>query len=281
MKNFIINLNVITFGLIAMFLSISICWGQNYYHPLQLTRDIANNKYLISNYGDYTGDSLDYILQRNSEGKLSYFVEKLTSPNGMTMVDTVLYVATNGNKIIGYGLKSACEVFRVTVIGATELSGVTSDGKNFLYVTDWKGNNLYKVDIKNKSANTFCSLGFTKSTGIDYDSLNKRLIFNVQLPNSEIFEVSLVDSTFKKIFDMGVPDCDGLVIDKFGFIYVGSLSSGCIYRIKNTNGAYYKEILFAGLNTPAFFSVDPATNIMAIPCWEANNVIFKTITYSE
>jgi len=267
-----------TFVCIGLCINFYASNAQSYYYPGQIIKDVGNNRYLIQNYGAFKGDSLGYILQRDYNGNLSYFVKKLTNPLGIVILDTVLYVANDSTYILGFGLKSGKEVFSLHIPGIGQLCCITTDKNRFLYVTDYYGTKLYKVDVLNKSFNEFCSLGFTNSSGIDYDKKNNRLIFITQTSSSKIYEVSLADSSLRMIYDTGLGDCDGLIIDKYGYIYTGSWNTGALYRI-TIEGGYSKTPIITGLGHPVYSYIDSIDNTIAIPCWDYNKVVFQKLSY--
>lgn len=251
--------------------------AQNYFHPVQVINDNANHRFLIPNYGENKGDSLDYILQRDYNGKVSVFINKLTNPIGIAIIDSIAYFANDSTYILGYGLKSGKEIFKLKIEGAGQLCGVTTDGKKSLYITDFWGTNLYKVDVSNKSYRVFCGLGFKKASGIAYDRKNERLVFITQTLSSKIYEVSLTTSDIKLLYDTGIGYCDGLVIDKHGSLYSGSWKTGNLYRFDVRNEKYCGTPIVSNLGTPVYPYVDLENNSVAVPCWKENTVIFTTL----
>ena len=106
--------------------------AQTYNGPESIEYDASNNRYLISN------TSGGNILARSASGTLTVFKSGISpAPYGLEILNNVVYACCSGF-IKGYSLTNGAQVFILNT-GATFLNGITSDGVNTLFATDFTG----------------------------------------------------------------------------------------------------------------------------------------------
>lgn len=201
-------------------------FGQTLNGPESIEWDAANNRWLISNTGNGT------ILARSTAGVLSSFVSGVPSgPYGIEILGNVLY-ACSGSTIRGYNLTSGASVFTLNV-GATFLNGLTSDGTNFLYATDFSAKKIFKIDT---SATTFTTIasGLAKTpNGILYEGANNRCLYVTWGTNASIMGIDLTTFAVTTVLATTLSNCDGITKDGCGNYYVTSWGNNRLNKFNN------------------------------------------------
>lgn len=195
--------------------------------PESIEWDEANNRWLISNTGNGT------ILARSTTGVLSSFVSGVPSgPYGIEILGNVLY-ACSGSTIRGYNLTTGASVFTLNV-GASFLNGLTSDGVNFLYATDFSAKKIFKIDTGATSFTTIAT-GLVKTpNGILYEGANNRCVFVNWGANAPIMAIDLTTFAVTTILATTLSNCDGITKDGCGNYYVTSWGNNKLNKFNNT-----------------------------------------------
>ena len=195
--------------------------------PESIEWDEANNRWLISNTGNGT------ILARSTTGVLSSFVSGVPSgPYGIEILGNVLY-ACSGTTIRGYNLTTGASVFTLNV-GATFLNGLTSDGVNFLYATDFSGKKIIKIDTATTTYTTLAT-GLAKTpNGILYEGENNRCLYVTWGTNASIMAIDLTTNAISTVLATTLSNCDGITKDGCGFYYVTSWGNNKLNKFNNT-----------------------------------------------
>lgn len=115
-------------------------YAQSYRGPESIVYNHHTKSYLISNI------SSGEILQRESSGDLRTFVSGLTSPKGMVIKGDTLFV-TDVTNVRGYDLRTALQIFNVPIIGSLSLNDIGVDNSGNLYISDFDGNKIYKINL--------------------------------------------------------------------------------------------------------------------------------------
>ncbi len=202
-------------------------FGQTLNGPESIEWDAANNRWLISNTGNGT------ILARSTTGVLSSFVSGVPSgPYGIEILGNVLY-ACSGTTIRGYDLTSGANIFTLNV-GASFLNGLTSDGVNFLYATDFSTKRIIKINI---SASTYTNIatGLAKTpNGILYEGANNRCVYVTWGANASIMAIDLTTFAVTTLLATTLSNCDGITKDGCGNYYVTSWGNNRLNKFNNT-----------------------------------------------
>jgi len=245
----------------SLFLGTTV-FSQTYNSPESIEFDYANNRWLIAN------TSGGNILARNSaNGAMSVFTSLPSSPYGVEIVGSTLYVCDQSNHVKGYDLTSASQVMNITVTGATFLNGITHDNNGNLFVTDFSAKRIYRINIATQQYNIFVT-GLAKSpNGIIFDQPNNRCVFVNWGTNAPIMSVNLADSTTSTLTTTSFTNIDGIASDGAGTFYIATWGSSA------TTGAIQKYTSFAsapttvvtGLNHPADIFYNVNTDTLGVP----------------
>jgi len=257
--------------LLVLFL-VSGAHAQFFNGPESVIYDELNGRYLISNV--LTGD----IVQISDAGDTTFFDRSLARTLGMTIVDSILYVADISG-LVTFDLKIDQKITTITLPGMIELNDVTADTSGYLYITDVGAGKIFRVRISDHFYTTIVS-GITKPNGIIFDAQNNRVLFCQFVPNAPIKEIDLDDLSVTTVLSTSFTNFDGLAIDGNGNIYVSCWGSHSIYRYDNAF-SLPAELVSSGHSGPADIFYNLLVNILAIPNYYSNRVDFITITVAD
>lgn len=265
-----------TFTLLILVFSLILCNAQNLLNnPESIVYDSAADRYLVSNCGD------GQIVAIASDGQQSYFNTDLTSTLGLHLVGDTLYVSSNDGPcsgIVGMLLSSGDTVFHVDIPEKDLLNDIASDNAGNLYVTDSEANKIFKVNIAGMSYTTLVDAGLGYPNGILFDEANNRLmVLNCLLAGRPILSVDLDDLTLSTIVETGISAIDGFTEDNDGNYYFSSWTTDRVYRYDHlfTNPP---EIIAGGFTNPADIFYNKTNDILAIPNFNADTIIFLSIS---
>ncbi len=251
--------------IIALFIFPIVVSAQSYSNPESVAYDATNNRYLVSNSNN------GQIIARAANGTLSIFKSGISpQPYGIEVVDNVVY-ANCGGFVKGYSLTDASQVFSVNT-GAAFLNGIASDGNGNLFVTDFNGPKIYRVQIASQTSNVMASGLGQSPNGMIYEAETNRLLFVNWGNNAPIKAMSLSDSTVSVVATTSYGNCDGIAKDNLGNYYISSWGVSGIIKFNSTFTS--PEIIMTGLSQPADIFFNALTDTLAIPVTGADNVVF-------
>lgn len=234
--------------------------------------DQAHHRYLVSCYGSGA------IVQIDSNGQQSYF----SPPSGNLLSNTIcgntLYVsAING--ITAFDLDSGNQIWYLAIPESHQLDGMTCDGSGNLYVADFhaSGNNdqIFKINLSTLSYTIYVTPGqglCQSPQDIVYDPDSNRLLVACYY-TAPIQAVNLADSTVTNVVIPPIGNFDGIARDNYGNYYLSSWSTGAVHRY-GPDFHNPPEMIKNGLNGPANLSFNPVDNILAVPEFNGDSVVF-------
>ena len=179
--------------------------------------------------------------------------------------NTLFAVASNNIK--GYDLTSEGEVMNLSIPGVNFLNGLTNDGANTLYVTDFSAGKIYSIDVTDLSNPSYTeivsSTGGTPN-GVLYDGDNNRLIFVEWGSNAKIKAVDLDTNVVSTIVTTNLSNIDGIDDDSYGNYYISSWSPARITKY-NSDFTVSEIVATPSLNAPADIGYHKNSDIMGIP----------------
>jgi len=145
-------------------------FAQVFNGPESVEYDAVNNRWLSSQH-----TSGVVLTVEPSSGILTTFCSGMTSgPHGIEIMGNILYCCSGG-VIKGYDLTTGTLAFNVN-LNATFLNGLTSDGGNYLFATDFTAKKIYRVNVTDSSFNVMVTTVKTPN-GIIYDGPHNRCVF--------------------------------------------------------------------------------------------------------
>ncbi len=232
--------------------------------PESVEYDIANQRELISNRG--SGE----ILARDATGTLSVFVSGVSGVAGLEIVGSVLYANVNGT-LRGYRLSDAALVVSMPVSGATFLNGITSNGSDKLWLSDFSMRRLHEVTLSagGTSVSTLVATTPTAPNGLSYDRVNNRLLVASWGANAAIYEYRFASQSYQLLLNTTFSNMDGLAVDCLNRLYVSHWASpaSSIQRFDPPLTSTSTATLFvgSGLSNPADITFDSANGRILVP----------------
>jgi hypothetical protein len=222
----------------------TICKAQLLSGPQKVVIDSERNRYLVSNYN--TGS----LVQIDSAGNQSYFVQAANFIDGLEIVGDTVYGVGHGRKIRAYDLETKQLVMDLTIPGSSSnyLSSITSDSSGHLFISCPRLDIIYKMRISDQSYWVFAEAnGLNGPNGILLEKEKNRIVVIDDSPSpSKINAISLVDSTHPIVLTTTTfTNPDGIERDKDGFYYVGGYYLPGIYRF-DPDFSQPPELFFQG-----------------------------------
>ena len=256
--------------------SVSSLFAQSFSSPESVEYDAANGTYLVSNRG--TVKSIQSVIPGQAP---TLFTSNVTSPAGLEILVSKLWVC-DGGRMKSYDLTTGALVNNIN-LGATFLNGVTSDGSQFLFVSDFTAKKIYRINTVTETFNVMVANTVSTPNGMWYDGANNRLIFVNWGASSAIKAVSLIDSTVSTITPTSLGNCDGIGKDAAGNYFVSAWNTQSINKFDNSFVSIGSVV--TGLNNPADIYYNTLNDTLAVPNSSNNTVTFhflgSSLTISE
>lgn len=241
-------------------------FAQNYEGAESVEYDASQNRWLVAN-----GDN---ILQRAADGTLSVFGNGPGS-HGMEVVGENVFVCEGGNRIRGYNLITEEEVMNLPMSNALFLNGLTNDGGNFLYATDFSDQKIYKIDITdldNPTQEVIVENTNATPNGILYDGENNRLLWVTWGNNASIRAVDLTDNSLSIVQTTSLSNIDGIDEDNEQNYYISSWGPARITKFDKDFINAPETVTTPALSAPADIGYSLQTDTLAIPM--GGNVVY-------
>ncbi len=219
------------------------------------------------------------VLWRAPDGTLSVFTAAPNSPYGIEFLRGVVYVLDSGF-LRGYDVDTAASVLNLAITNASFLNGITSDGQNTLYITDFSAKRLLKVDVSDLANPVQTPLQTLTPTpnGVVYDKANNRLLI-ATWGTARVLSYDIAANTAPTtlINVTGYSNIDGIGLDCNGFIHVAAWScpggGGCLRRFEPPFSLTSTPIAEGpALSNPADIDFGDRSGEIAIPEVSANRV---------
>lgn len=233
-------------------------FAQSYESAESAEYDASQDRWLISNGNN--------ILQRDNDETLSFFGNGSAEYGMEVMGENVFTI--DGNTIRGFNLETEEEVMAVEIPGAIFLNGLTNDGVNTLYATEFVLNNIYRINttnLNNPTVETIVDNTFATPNGILYDGDNNRLLWVTWGSNASVRAVDLGDMSLSLVKQTTADNADGIDSDAAGNVYVSSWSPAQIIKFDKNFANPLEIVSTPALNNPADIGYSQETNVLAIP----------------
>ena len=255
---------------IVSFLLPVISFCQTFSGPESVEYDAAHNRWLAGQHSSGV-----VLVVDPSSGVLTTFCSGMTSgPHGIEIAGNVLYCCSGGY-IKGYDLSNGTLVFNVN-LSASFLNGLTGDGGNYLFATDYSTKKIYRV---NRTDSTFNVMANTIKTpnGIIYDGPNNRCVFVTWGTNAPVQAMSLADSSITTLKNTTLGNCDGIIRDHEGNWYISAWTTNSLYKFDSSFSSN-PVVVMSSLTGPADLGINSTGDSIGIPnSGSANNVVFYHI----
>lgn len=257
---------------------ITLCFfskSQTFSSPESVEFDQMNQRWLVGQNG-----SGNINIFEPSTGTLTPFAANIPSgPHGIEILGNTVYCC-DGSTIKGFDLSTGIQSISIAIAGSIFLNGLTTDGANYLFATDFSGKKIYRVNPISGNYNVMQSTVKTPN-GIYFDGANNRCVFVTWGANAEIQAISLIDSTISTLKATSLGSMDGITRDLDGNWYFTTWSNNSLNRI-DPSFTSAPVVVMSGLSSPADIDINLAGDSIGIPnSGAANNVVFYTIQNSS
>lgn len=250
------------FKIFSFCLILTIAFSFTYSHaqtllsgPQKIVIDGKRNRLLVSNYN--TGD----IIQIDSAGNQSYFLQNAGFVDGLEIVGDTIYGVGNNRVVKAYHLDSKQLVMNITISGLSSnyLSSIASDSSGYLFISCPNLNIIYKLKISDGSYWIYVqNNGLYKPNGILLEREKNRIVVIDDSPTPAVIHaISLLDTSVSDLYSTSFNRPDGIVKDIYGNYYVGG---------------YY---------LPGVYKFDPAFNQPPQLIYTGNNIVYPTYDFAD
>ena len=263
-------------AIVAALLFPSLACAQSLSGPESVEFHARLNRTLISNTNNGT------IVARAANGTLSLFTSAPSSPYGIELLAGTLFVLDSGH-VKGYDIDTAAPVMDLSLAGAGFLNGITSNGIDTLYISDFSLKTIRSINVSNLAApvaETPISTGSSTPNGLVYDRTANRLIIATWGSNAKILSLDLTPgATPSPLINTSLNNIDGITLDCHGAIIVaawgGCSSGGCLRRFDPPFTLVSSaNVIVDGLSNPADIDYDWVSADIAVPQSGNNTVSF-------
>ncbi len=264
-------------GVVLASLTTTAC-GQTYSGPESVEYHPRLDRHLVSN------TNAGNILSRAADGTLSVFTADPGGPYGIELLAGTLFVLDSG-QVKGYDIDSAAPVMSFPIPGAAFLNGITSNGVDTLYVSDFSARRIHSINVANLAApvlGTPVVVG-PQPNGLVFDAANDRLLIATWGSNADVLSLDLgtpgaspVDliNTALTSFDGIALDCNGaIIVSAWNACGAGGSPNGCLRRFDPpfTLGSV-PQVLANNLGNPADIDFSMVRGHIAVPESSGNRV---------
>lgn len=254
--------------------------AQNLFNqPESVVYDAARHRYLVSNWGDGA------IVQVDSNGVHSYFSTALMNQFrliGLYLVgDTLLAAAGDAPNagLAAFDLETAALVSYTVIPGVGLPNDIAIDGDGVIYVTDYWGDKLYKIE--NNSPVVYIGSGLDYPNGMVYDDRHNRLLIaSVMGTGTPIMAVDLDDASISTVVTTGFYGTDGITLDANYRVYITSGGEDAVYRYDPMFSGP-AELFSSGHSDPADIYYDRVNGVVAVPNLGSDSVDFVPVPSSD
>ncbi|MBI5747893.1 MAG: SMP-30/gluconolactonase/LRE family protein [Nitrospinae bacterium] len=249
--------------------------------PESFIADPSTGNYFISNInggGPGGKDDDGFITKLDKDGKIINltFIDgrnkdiTLNAPKGLDIIGNVLYV-TDIDFVRGFDKETGKLLYDLDfkAFNASSLNDLTHDSQGNLYVSDWIGNFIFKVETRNNHKVSVVAKGNTLGgpNGLNIHPKTNKLI-NVTWETGKVQEIDSSGSVKILVEDKRFKTLDGIDFDNNGNMFVSSFTGGEVYKITPDLKV---DVFLKGLTSPADINIDKKNNLLLIPSFEGNS----------
>jgi len=243
--------------------------AQNYLNqPESVTWDHINQQWLVSNYA--SGE----IVAIDTTGEQAIFTGLLSSTVGLKIHEDRLYAASSDGIVI-FELDTGFVVGLVSIPEASLLNDMDFDTQGNLFVSDYWGNQIFKVDVEQFTYELFIDYGIIAPNGMIFDvEFNRMIVCGHNGNTSVLHSFDVITAETELLLYPSIYSLDGLARDAQGNIYVSSWHTDAVYKFEGNNINNNITMAASGFTDPADIFINPENNILAVPNFYADSVSF-------
>ena len=266
MKKTILHIVVV---MLVLLFSIKTALAQNLLNLHEsVTWDHINEQWLVSNYA--SGE----IVAIDTTREQSIFSDLLSSTVGLKVHTDKLYAASSSG-VAMFDLTSSDLEGLVDIPEAALLNDIDFDLLGNLFVSDYWGNQIFKVNVELLSYELFIDYGIIAPNGMIFDEeFNRMIVCGHNGSTSMIHSFDVVTAETEFLLYPSIYSLDGLARDIQGNIYISSWHTDAVYKFEGNNINTNFEVAASGFMDPADIFINTENNILAVPNFNDNSVSF-------
>lgn len=249
--------------------------------PESFIADPSTGNYFISNIngGGHGGKDDDgFITKLDKDGKvinLTFVDGKnkdiiLNAPKGLDIIGNIIYVS-DIDFVRGFDKETGKLLHDLDfkAFNPSSLNDLTHDSQGNLYVSDWIGNFIFKIETRNNHKVSVVAKGNTLGgpNGLNIHPKTNKLI-NVTWESGKVQEIDSSGNIKILVEDKRFKTLDGIDFDNNGNMFVSSFTGGEVYKITPDLKV---DVFLKGLTSPADINIDKKNNLLLIPSFEGNS----------
>ncbi len=244
-------------------------YSQTINNPESVEYDPANERYLVSNRA--TPISIQALVPGEAP---TLFTANVTSPAGLEILNGKLWVCDGGN-MKSFDLSTGTLVDNIAV-GGTFLNGITSDGVEMLYVSDFSAKKIYKINTTTLVFTEVVANTVSTPNGLWFDGANNRVLFVNWGANAPIKAMDLTTYAVTTAATTSLGSCDGIARDGAGNYYVSAWTQNAVYKF-DANLSNPVAVV-TGLTQPADIFYNVSNDTLAVPQTSADLITFHNFS---
>lgn len=252
--------------------------AQVYNGPESVEYHARLDRHLVSNV------SGGNILARATDGALSVFTAAPSQPYGIELLAGTLFVLDSG-QLKGYDIDTATPVLALPVTGAGFLNGITSNGVDTLYITDFSVRRIHTINVADLATpiQAVPIVLVPTPNGVVFDRAANRLLIATWGSNAKVLslDLSIPGAAPVELINTTLTNFDGIALDCNGAIVVSAWSgcgtsgtpTGCLrvfeppFSLTST-----PQVLTNNLASPADIDFSVVSGQIAVPESSGNRV---------
>lgn len=253
----------------TLVLTSNVSFSQVINNPESVEYDAANERYLVSNRANPI--SIQALVPGQTP---TLFATGVSSPAGLEILNNKLWVC-DGGSMKSFDLSTGTLVDNIAV-GGTFLNGITSDGVEMLYVSDFTAKKIYKINTTTLAFTEIVANTVSTPNGMWYDGANNRVLFVNWGTNAPIKAMDLTTYNVTTAATTSLGSCDGIARDGAGNYFVSAWTQNAVYKF-DSNLANPVAVV-TGLTQPADIYYNVANDTLVVPQTSADLVTFHNFS---
>jgi DNA-binding beta-propeller fold protein YncE len=253
----------------ALVFSSNSTFSQAINNPESVEYDAANERYLVSNRANPI--SIQALVPGQAP---TLFAIGVSSPAGLEILNSKLWVC-DGGSMKSFDLATGTLVDNIAV-GGTFLNGITSDGTEMLYVSDFTAKKIYKINTTTLVSTEVVANTVSTPNGMWYDGTNNRVLFVNWGVSAPIKAMDLTTYAVTTVATTTLGSCDGIARDGAGNYFVSAWTQNAVYKF-DANLANPVAVV-TGLTQPADICYNVSNDTLVVPQTSADLVTFHNFS---